>query len=116
MINPHLDSIKTEIVTPNYTFDTETVLVSCAGDIVAPASSMEINGVWFMHPGSASDGSQDSEMGSLTGVVNASVTTFQLAAADSSSSPGGRLIQLLLMEVCRGVLHKCFESPKRARV
>ena len=59
------------------------------GDIIAPASNMEIKGVWVMQPGAASDGSQDAELGSLTGTVSGSVATFQLAAADYSSSPGG---------------------------
>ena len=62
---------------------------------------MEIKGVWLMQPGAAADGSQAQEVGSLTGMANGSVTTFQLAAADTSSSPGG-LTANALHHACSG--------------
>ncbi|KAL3139222.1 hypothetical protein ABBQ32_005992 [Trebouxia sp. C0010 RCD-2024] len=58
------------------------------GDIIAPASSMEINTVWLMQPGGVG-GTPDQALGSLTGNVRGSVSTFHMAAANSSSSPGG---------------------------
>lgn len=65
--------------------------LSIAGDIVAPNSRVEVKSVWLTQAGA---GSPDTELGSLTGTVNGPVSTFQLAAADSLSSPGGMLLHI----------------------
>lgn len=82
------------------------VLVS-AGDIVAPNSRVEIKSVWVTQAGAADTGSQDFELGSLTGTVAGPIRTLQLAAADSSSaSPGGMCLHIASMHLTLLATHR----------
>lgn len=73
-------------------------ILESAGDIVAPNSRVEVKSIWLTQAGAADTGAQDIELGSLTGTTVGPVRTFQLAAADSSSSPGG--VRLLIISMC----------------
>lgn len=65
---------------------------------MAPNSRVEVKSVWVTQAGSAGNGSQDVELGSLTGSIAGPIRTFQVAAADSSSaSPGGMCLHYASM-------------------